>query len=115
MAEQRRFANADPDERSIPKEERDKISAALERIFPEPPKCSLCGHQKWSINERFVSPVIVHYDQESTGWGADFSVMHPCIFLHCMHCGNSQMLSASILDIDGNLREPPNADEAPAK
>lgn len=64
-------------------------------------KCDMCHHLDWRITPHFVTPITINYDAKYIALELQAEKIHtnPCVFLYCDNCGNTKLLSATVMNI----------------
>jgi len=75
------------------KEIQERIIAALKAKMGGTPNCPICGHNVWSVGNRYVTLSVTKNPSQSTLGGENY----PLIPLICSNCGNTHLLNLLIL------------------
>lgn len=67
-----------------------------EKLSKMPHKCSICGYDKFGIND--IETQILGYSREGENIINDLNINHiPVITTHCLHCGHIDQFAISIV------------------
>jgi hypothetical protein len=75
-----------------------EIIEALKKLIPGDPKCPLCGHSQWAIQEGTFG---FSHSVEIPGAAMHVSRAMPSVALVCTICGNTHFINVAVLFSEG--------------